>query len=101
MMFPKNKRTRLKGKPQSNLNDQIWNRDGGCCVLCGTPVSCGSKYHHIVYKSHGGGDTLDNGATLCINCHGKVHGVNSKEIRALLLNYVSKGDKDGLQYANP
>jgi hypothetical protein len=30
--------------------------------------------HHIVYRSQGGTDDLDNLVTLCMKCHDDVHG---------------------------
>jgi 5-methylcytosine-specific restriction endonuclease McrA len=93
MMYPKAGVTRLTGKALAELNDRIYHRDGGRCVLCGALVPYGTKFHHIKFKSQGGGDTIDNGATLCQtgnNCHGQAHGPKAKEIRAKLLRYVKK-----------
>jgi 5-methylcytosine-specific restriction endonuclease McrA len=93
MMFPKAGVVRLVGKALAALNDRIWHRDGGCCVLCGAPVPYGTKFHHIRFKSQGGGDTEQNGATLCQtgnNCHGQAHGPKAKEIRAKLLAYIRR-----------
>ena len=47
-------------------------RDGGKCRECekkNTPLFA----HHIVYREHGGKDTIENLITLCKSCHNKVH----------------------------
>jgi 5-methylcytosine-specific restriction endonuclease McrA len=80
----KHKPTRLKGKPLAALNKSIHDRDGDCCLLCGSPVDPGVKFHHIVFKSQGGGDTEDNGATLRLFCHIEAHGELAADIREAL-----------------
>lgn len=101
MQFPKQKIIRLHGKALAALNDLIWILDGGCCVLCGAPVPRGTKFHHIIFKSHGGGDTADNGATLCQtgdNCHGvKAHGPEAKRYQRILIEYVERRADSGKQ----
>ena len=42
------------------------------CVNCGKPATC---EHHIVPLSLGGRDIPSNKASLCDECHGKIHGV--------------------------
>lgn len=32
--------------------------------------------HHIIFKSQGGEDTMENLITYCRHCHGKRHGLN-------------------------
>lgn len=46
-------------------------RDGNRCQRCGSPE--GVEAHHIRPLAQGGGDTLDNGITLCGGCHKAVH----------------------------
>lgn len=46
-------------------------RDDHACVNCGAPAS---DVHHIVPRSRGGLDVLGNLASLCLTCHGLVHG---------------------------
>lgn len=43
---------------------------GNVCLLCGKPIE---HKHHIVPKSKGGMDTLENYAGLCEECHEAVH----------------------------
>lgn len=81
---------KLKGKKLKQLNDQIYDRDGGCCVLCGGHVPEGTKFHHVIFKSHGGADTEENGVMLCMDCHIKAHGENARAIREQLKEVLWK-----------
>jgi len=55
-----------------NLRIACLMRDGYRCRHCGTRKSR-LEAHHIVYREHGGKDTLANLLTLCERCHGRVH----------------------------
>lgn len=72
---PKHKPTRLKGAAYRKLQLAVWERDGFTCQHCGQFTQ--NSPHHIVYRSQGGSDTLDNLIILCgpneIDCHRKVH----------------------------
>lgn len=48
-------------------------RDGGLCQLCGRVVSEMAQIDHIVEKSRGGSDALDNLRLLCLSCHSRRH----------------------------
>ena len=89
-MIPKNKRIRLKGKALAILNKRIHTRDRNRCLLCGVYVDPGEKFHHIVFKSRGGGDTEENGATLCLSCHSEAHGELAADIRDALQKIVRR-----------
>jgi len=65
---------RLKGEKLMNLYREVYKRDNGLCVKCGTFVEPGTIPHHIIFRSQGGSDTLDNLQTLCLVCHGWAHG---------------------------
>lgn len=42
------------------------------CVMCGSPS--GLSAHHIIYRRYANTRLcIDNGATLCIRCHGWIH----------------------------
>jgi len=69
----KKKLKRLKGKKLHDLYRQAWERDRGICQGCGRYVPEVSPPHHIVYRSRGGEDVLENMVTLCNECHYKVH----------------------------
>jgi len=58
-------------------------RDGYQCRTCGRVVT-GREAHvdHIVPKSKGGQDTLDNLQTLCASCHAKKEGWRSTKAAA-------------------
>jgi len=47
-------------------------RDGYTCKHCGKR-GVRLEAHHIVFRSHGGKDTLDNLLTLCGQCHHHLH----------------------------
>ena len=73
--YPKHKPTRLKGKALDLLHKEIRKRDRNKCVVCGTTASMMNPYpaHHIVYKSQGGDDSLENLVSLCPTCHAQAH----------------------------
>ena len=51
-------------------------RDGGACRCCGIsgPEAISIlDFHHIIPVFLGGVDSVDNGITLCLNCHHLVH----------------------------
>lgn len=70
----KQKRVVLHGKKMNELNRKIHERDGGRCVVCSALVDPGVKFHHAIFKSHGGDDSIENGVVLCNDCHTAVHG---------------------------
>lgn len=55
-----------------NLRIACLMRDGYQCQRCGK-LHCRLEAHHIVYREHGGKDTLTNLLTLCETCHHKLH----------------------------
>ncbi len=55
-----------------NLRLACLMRDGYTCQHCGK-LKCRLEAHHIVYREHGGKDTLANLLTLCQTCHAGVH----------------------------
>lgn len=64
-----------------DLREQLYLRDGGTCRACGLmldpdalPMEADSlQSHHLVHKSAGGLDVIDNLASLCRGCHLKHH----------------------------
>ena len=66
MMFPKNKRTRLKGMKKERLREEILKRDGYMCIVCGSPYYV--EWHHEPCGSKRS-DELEKGVTLCSTCH--------------------------------
>lgn len=55
-----------------NVKAACLNRDNYTCKCCKTKKGT-LHVHHIVYRSNGGADTLDNLITLCEECHKKLH----------------------------
>jgi len=70
---PKHKPLRLKGKPLRLLYEAVYERDGGRCVKCGRFIKPGTIPHHIIHKSQGGEDTMENLEMSCIYCHDEEH----------------------------
>jgi 5-methylcytosine-specific restriction endonuclease McrA len=62
---------RLDPKDYNKLSLQVLNRDGYKCRNCGfRNTLC---LHHLIYRSHGGEDTMENLITLCNFCHKSHH----------------------------
>lgn len=58
----------LKG--YGDVKEAIRTQQHGKCLMCKKPIS---HFHHIVPRSRGGSDTIQNLAGLCPECHTKVH----------------------------
>ena len=54
------------------LKDEVWARDRGVCQLCYRDTVV-PEFHHVIYKSQGGSDTIDNILLLCFDCHHTIH----------------------------
>jgi 5-methylcytosine-specific restriction endonuclease McrA len=59
-------------REQQRKMQLAWVRDGGMCQVPGC-TAVGHDVHHIVHRSQGGSDELDNLVTLCRYCHDRVH----------------------------
>lgn len=46
---------------------KVWDRDGGCCIICGNPNA--SPNAHYIRRSQGGLGVEQNVVTLCYKCH--------------------------------
>lgn len=64
----------------NKLRQEAYERDGGRCRVLGTPLKLHSENpfdvahaHHIVYRSAGGPDTLDNLLTVSLEAHKLEH----------------------------
>ena len=55
-----------------NIKSAVLNRDDYKCQICGGK-DVRLEVHHIVCRSHGGSNRMDNLITLCSDCHGKIH----------------------------
>ena len=63
----------------ANAREHALVRDKYTCQCCGKK-NCRVEAHHIVFRSNGGGDTLENLVTLCEDCHKAIH-LGTKELR--------------------
>jgi len=71
---------RLDQKMQHDLERQhkprtLWRSQRGRCLICDQMITKQSGWHthHVVWRSHGGDDNLDNLVLLHPNCHRQVH----------------------------
>jgi hypothetical protein len=71
---------RHEWESQSRHRDPVFERDGWRCAV----PACSSRRelhdHHIVFRSHGGGNQRDNRITVCASHHH--HGIHAGRIRA-------------------
>lgn len=74
-----------------NVKRAVIKRDNGLCVLCGSQAN---DVHHIIFRSHGGKDDVNNCVCLCRECHELAHGlhkyVSANDIKNALLKYLSE-----------
>jgi Retron-type reverse transcriptase len=54
----------------------LWLEQDGKCLVCGQPLTLeeGWHVHHLLWRSHGGTEAVDNRVLLHPNCHRQVHG---------------------------
>lgn len=80
------KRTKALSISKS-VKDTVWKRDGGCCVLCGSP--CAQPNAHYISRAQGGLGIERNIVTLCANCHRRYDQTADRaEIRLDLREYL-------------
>ncbi|PYV66223.1 MAG: hypothetical protein DMG97_30045 [Acidobacteria bacterium] len=70
--LPKHAPIRLEQQEYQDLREQVLRRDGWRCQLCGSMTNL--EVHHKQFRSHGGADDEGNLITLCLGCHGPIHG---------------------------
>ena len=56
----------------ANAREHALVRDNYTCQCCGKK-NCRLEVHHIIFRSNGGSDDLENLITLCEDCHKAVH----------------------------
>lgn len=67
----------------------VYARDGGCCVLCGSPR--GLPVAHYLSRAQSGLGVEENIVTLCADCHREYdQGYHRQEIREELREYLKK-----------
>lgn len=67
----------------ANSKSACLNRDSYTCQCCKTKKGT-LHIHHIIYRSNGGADTLDNLITLCADCHRRLHRGELKDFESKL-----------------
>ena len=53
-----------------SVENAVFSQQGGTCIFCDRKID---RYHHVVPKSKGGSETLENRVGLCENHHRLVH----------------------------
>jgi len=72
--YIKKKTLSLKGAKWTIQKKKAYVRDYGRCLICGCPLRTEEAHpHHIKWKSNGGGDELENIATVGFACHRAIH----------------------------
>jgi hypothetical protein len=61
------KREKSREHISQEIMDQVWNRDGGRCVMCGSQENL--EFDHIIPHSKGGAATYRNLQILCKSCN--------------------------------
>ena len=75
------KRTGLNPRQWIGIRRAVLDRDGYRCRLCGRAGRF--EIHHLTPVAAGGGNELENLATLCRHCHLEIHRPERKpELRA-------------------
>jgi 5-methylcytosine-specific restriction endonuclease McrA len=67
----KNPRLRLDSTSYHDLHQQVLERDGWRCQVCGSMQNL--QVHHFKFRSHSGSDVEQNLITLCEECHTRIH----------------------------
>lgn len=87
-----------RGRITKREYEAVWERDEGCCVLCGRNAASAYSLdcHHVIFRSQGGAGKRENLVLLCGpvtqsgTCHFKAHSVQAKAIREKLLAYIRR-----------
>jgi RNA-directed DNA polymerase len=67
---------RMLNEPKYQLQTRLLMiRQQGCCALCRYPITKETKCHdhHIIYRTNGGGNSLENRVLLHPTCHTQLH----------------------------
>ncbi len=65
----------------STVRNQVLVSAARHCWVCHRYKGVKVKVHHIIPKSEGGNDSLDNAIALCFNCHADAGHYNPKHPR--------------------
>jgi len=84
-MTYKSKRSQACSIP-AKVKARVWERDGGCCVLCGSRNAAPNA--HYISRAHGGLGIEENIFTACQRCHDAYdNGAKRKDIREVIRAY--------------
>jgi predicted restriction endonuclease len=82
------------GSEWAYIKEQVLQRDGYKCVICGNSNKMLLQVNHIKPKAHGGTNEMSNLVTLCVFCHAKYHRTVTPELNTQMLQmqaeYLSK-----------
>lgn len=62
----------LSANITNHVRKSVYKRDHYRCALCDSPRAI--QIHHVIPRSQGGSDKPENLITLCMYCHGAIHG---------------------------
>lgn len=98
----KSRRTKLTDIP-AYVKNIVWERDGGCCIICGSPQAMPNA--HYIPRSRGGLGIEENIVTLCTmgGCHYKYDFTDEREaigskIKEYLKSQYPNWDESKLAY---
>lgn len=94
------KRTKALAIPKE-VKARVWERDGGCCIYCGSPLA--APVAHYIARSHGGLGIEENILTLCDACHRRYdQSTDRRSMREYFREYLQskypEWDEDDLIY---
>jgi len=69
----------VSGDPKWRRDHRIFERDGWRCRVPGCSSRRSLQVHHVIYRSHGGGNEDDNLAVLCATHH--LQGIHAGRLR--------------------
>lgn len=99
----KTKRAKATDIPQK-VKKVVWERDGGCCVICGNNYNVMPNAHFIP-RSKGGLGIEENIFTACTrltenDCHYKFdeYGVGVEKVKEYLMSIYPNWNEDDLKY---
>lgn len=95
-----NKRTKALAISQA-VKRKVYERDNGCCVLCGSPY--GQPNAHYISRAQGGLGIAENIVTLCWDCHRAYDQTSARyeirdELRTYLQSKYPEWDEQKLYY---
>ncbi len=89
-MGMKTRRAKACDIPQK-VKEAVWDRDNGCCIVCGSPRAMPNA--HYISRAHGGLGTRENIVTLCQACHNRYDngtGAEREAIAGIIREYLLK-----------